>query len=57
MNKLLNNIKNVNKLPPYPLRRITRNIETGEYYAEKASILQLRKCVVKQLNLLMSYKI
>ena len=31
--------------------------ETGEYYAEKASILQLRKCVVRQLNLLMSYKI
>ena len=44
MNELLNNIKNVNKLPPYPLRRITRNIETGEYYAEKASILPSLLC-------------
>ena len=46
MNQLLNNIKNVNKLPPYPLRRITRNIETGEYYGQEVTVVPRESLLV-----------
>tara|TARA_B100000029_G_scaffold230317_1_gene227747 strand:+ start:840 stop:1013 length:174 start_codon:yes stop_codon:yes gene_type:complete len=51
MNELLTKIRDINKLGPFPLQRISRDVNTGEYKYAPPSIESLRRCLMQQIRM------